>query len=399
MAISKYTLYKYVKVAGIWRYCKAAYHDNGKIKPDIVFVNVKQGLLEKHSEGRYYMSNSGGWIDAATDALDAQRKRKQRLALDEFKRLSAKGSTQSSPVLPDSPGRVTLAAVAEQYFANCEARGLDPETIRKYRAAVDPFVAHCGATYVDECRDNKQVLLNYMRWLRKQPVPKRKHSNPERTLANRVGDVRIFLKEFGITKLLKKNEEPKYHKKMVVAHPDDELDVLYGAADAEEIFLLDFFIGTMARDHEAYGKYGDPDLTGTTLTLYGKHHKTRTVEITQRLADAVRNRRKRSNSKALFVNRNGKPDKHLLRKLQNIAKKAGAKFHTELHKLRKTGASRRYIVGVPLPTLMLELGHESLAVTQDYLADVRKPGEAKRAVADADFVPKPKIVKTGTAGD
>ena len=51
MAISKYTLYKYVKVGGAWRYCKAAYHKNGKIKPDIVFVNVKQGLLEKHPEG------------------------------------------------------------------------------------------------------------------------------------------------------------------------------------------------------------------------------------------------------------------------------------------------------------------------------------------------------------
>ena len=34
-----------------------------------------------------------------------------------------------------------------------------------------------------------------------------------------------------------------------------------------------------------------------------------------------------------------------------------------------------------------------------YLADVRKLDEAKKAVADADFVPKPKIVKTGTDGD
>jgi integrase len=399
MAISKYTLYKYVKVEGTWRYCKAAYHDNGKIKPDVVFVNVKQAMLEKHAEGRYYMSHNGQWIDAGTDALEAQRKRKQRLALDEFKRLSGKASAQSSVVLPDSTGRITLSAAAEKYFANGEARGLDPETIRKYRAAVDPFVEHCGVNYVDECRDNKQVLLNYMGWLRKKPVPKRKHGNPERTLANKVGDARIFLKEFGITKLLKKNEEPKYHKKKVVAHPDDELDVLYGAADAEETFLLDFFIGSMARDHEAYGKYCDPDLTGTTLTLYGKHHKTRTVEISQRLADAIRERRKHSNSKRLFVNCNGKPDKHLLRTLQNIAKKAGAKFHTELHKLRKTGASRRYLAGVPLPTLMLELGHESLAVTQDYLADVRKPGEAKKAVADADFIPKPNVVKTGTDGD
>ena len=45
MANSKYTLYKYVKVDGTWRYCKAAYHETA-IKPDIVFVNVKQALLK-----------------------------------------------------------------------------------------------------------------------------------------------------------------------------------------------------------------------------------------------------------------------------------------------------------------------------------------------------------------
>jgi hypothetical protein len=187
MGISKYTLYKYVKIDDTWRYCKAAYHDNGKIKPDIVFVDVKQGLLEKHPEGRYYMSHNGGWIDAGNDALEAQRKRKQRLALDEFKRLSGKASAQSAVVLSDSAGRIALAAAAEKYFANCEARGLDPERIRKYRAAVDPFVQHCGVTYLDECPDNKQVLLNYMGWLRKQPVPERKHGNPSARSPTRSG--------------------------------------------------------------------------------------------------------------------------------------------------------------------------------------------------------------------
>jgi hypothetical protein len=48
---------------------------------------------------------------------------------------------------------------------------------------------------------------------------------------------------------------------------------------------------------------------------------------------------------------------------------------------------------------MLQLGHESLATTQHYLADVRKPGEAKEAVADADFIPTPQVVRTGTNGD
>jgi len=32
-------------------------------------------------------------------------------------------------------------------------------------------------------------------------------------------------------------------------------------------------------------------------------------------------------------------------------------------------------------------------------SDVRKPGEAKKAAADADFIPKPKVIKTGTDGD
>jgi hypothetical protein len=62
MGISRFTLYKYVRIDGTWRYCKAAYHDNGKIKADVVFANVKQGLLEEHPEGRYYMSHNGQWI-------------------------------------------------------------------------------------------------------------------------------------------------------------------------------------------------------------------------------------------------------------------------------------------------------------------------------------------------
>jgi len=39
-------------------------------------------------------------------------------------------------------------------------------------------------------------------------------------------------------------------KKKVVAHTEDELPLLYGHADAEERFLLDFLIGSMARDHQ-----------------------------------------------------------------------------------------------------------------------------------------------------
>ena len=76
----------------------------------------------------------------------------------------------------------------------------------------------------------------------------------------------------------------------------------------------------------------------------------------------------RSPDDLLFPNRKEKPNKHLVRTRQNLAKRAGAKFHTELHKLRKTGASRRYAANpAGLITLMHELRHESLKTTQDYI--------------------------------
>jgi hypothetical protein len=150
----------------------------------------------------------------------------------------------------------------------------------------------------------------------------------------------------------------------VSAHSQADIEQAnYGHANAEERFLLDFFIGRMVRDHEGYGsRYSD--LTSVTLTIRGKQQKTRTVEISPRLAGEINNRRKRSNSEYPFPNRKGKPNQHLLRDLWDLAKKSGAKFHTELHKLRKPGSQSALPQSVGLPTFMQELGHESIATTQ-----------------------------------
>jgi hypothetical protein len=62
-------------------------------------------------------------------------------------------------------------------------------------------------------------MIDFMGWLRKQPLPKRRNSNPERTHSNKVGYVAIFLKEFGVSRLLKKKEYPRYRKKKVAGPP------------------------------------------------------------------------------------------------------------------------------------------------------------------------------------
>lgn len=288
---------------------------------------------------------------------------------------------------PDKPGKTPVADAVKKYFDNLAAMGKDPKTIRTYRAAVDGFVASYKKPHIEDYE--RQDLIDYIGWLRKQPRKKRKHANPDRTYFNKVSHVAIFLKAGGVRPGLKASEYPRYHEKQVVAHTDEELALLYREADEDERFLLDFFIGTMVRDHEAQiAKYSD--LTGTTLTVHGKQHKTRTVEISKRLALAIRERgeaaRKNGGSELLFPNENGRPNTHLLDVLQELAGRAGAKFHTELHKLRKTGASRRYRAGELLITLMQELGHADLSTTQQYLSDV-KPEATKQAVAAADFIP------------
>jgi len=159
-----------------------------------------------------------------------------------------------------SESRITIESAVVTYFANLVAQGKDPKTIRTYRYAVDGFVASCSKKYIYEI--DKQDLFDYMAWLRKQPLPKRKHSNPNRTYNNKLSHTVIFLKAFGKERLLKKSEYPAYEEKTVSDHTDAELTTLYSHADENERFLLDFFLGSGVRDGEAtHAEFSD--LKGT----------------------------------------------------------------------------------------------------------------------------------------
>lgn len=297
--------------------------------------------------------------------------------------------------------KTTLASAVELYFGNLEARRADPKTIKTYRIAVNGFVASCKKLHVEDI--DKQDILDYMRWLGAQPMPKRKHGNPERTMFNKVGHVAIFLKAIGKPALLPTTQYPRYEEKMVTAHDDDELALLYAHANAEERFLLDYFLGSAVRDGDAaHAEFSD--LKGNILEIKRKphlnwkpkKHHCRKITIPQSLAGAIREREKRASSALIFPNREGKPNQHLLRDLQDLAERAGAKFHTELHKVRKTCATRWALAGVPLHMIQKMLGHKSLATTQAYLADVDlSSGEMNQKIENAAFSPKPKLAAAG----
>ena len=96
----------------------------------------------------------------------------------------------------------------------------------------------------------------------------------------------------------------------------------------------------------------------------GKQHKTRTVEISS-ATGAINERRKHTESEYLFANRNGKPNQHLLRDLQSSRHESLSEIPPRIAEAVQDWSSRRYHAGVPLPTVTQELGHESLAATED----------------------------------
>jgi hypothetical protein len=96
---------------------KAAFYSNGKIKPNVVIVGKDpkgKPVEQTHAEGKYVMNHKGAWLDAHTDALEAQRRRNTLLDLEELKRLRGPSSTPSPAVQPIFD-RLTMAAAAEKY--------------------------------------------------------------------------------------------------------------------------------------------------------------------------------------------------------------------------------------------------------------------------------------------
>jgi site-specific recombinase XerD len=117
----------------------------------------------------------------------------------------SEAESAEAPAAPASAtSNIPLAEALKTYLGDKQALGLDSDTTSTYRRDTTPFVTNCKADCVEKI--SRQNLIDYMKWQRSQPLPKRKHSNPERTYHNRLINVRSFLNAFGVTKLFRKGE-------------------------------------------------------------------------------------------------------------------------------------------------------------------------------------------------
>jgi hypothetical protein len=152
----KLSLYKSVKTDRGWRYCKAALHNNAKVKPNIVLVD---GVEERHMEGAYFTLSDNQWVALGDDALDAQRKLMAMNARREFQRLSQNPQKRDSSVRAVSNDRKFIRTEIERYLEGLVAAKRPAKSVRMNRNFLNAFADLAQKQYEDEYGRNDMIAF------------------------------------------------------------------------------------------------------------------------------------------------------------------------------------------------------------------------------------------------
>lgn len=229
-----------------------------------------------------------------------------------------------------------------------------------------------------------------------------------RTLHNRTLTVLSLLKANRIkTEFSLSNDLPEFEEEPAVPYEPAELQKLFASMKSEEAIRYKFFLGTACRDKEVtYASWQDIDFARgiyhirrkPDVGFTPKKHESRDVKMPTDLLEMLKKRKQHpKHPRWIFVNEEGRPDNHFLRKFKRIALRAGVNCgncvapwtsgrythtrrkievtcathpvcqHHYLHRLRKTCASNWEASGIPVRTIQSMLGHKSLETTQKYL--------------------------------
>jgi integrase/recombinase XerD len=316
--------------------------------------------------------------------------------------------------------RISLQSAVNSYLDL--KRSKRPKTVGKYTHALNRFIKAANIRFLDEI--DVDVLRKFKRAMEDQG-----YSN--KTIKDEVSIVTFLLKKNDVKARLPKDEIPVIEEEPATPYSDEELKKLFASIDkvstgttkkraSAEIVAgreysglgfgqaarFKFFLGTAARDKEVtYAAWSDIDFDNKTYHIRGKkdvgfmikNHEARVVPIPDSLVELLKARKKNApNERWVFVNEDGKPDNHFLRKLKVIALRGGLNCghckstvtkgryekkhevavtcktdpiceHWVLHRFRKTCATRWHTNNIPVRTIQHWLGHKNLETTQIYL--------------------------------
>lgn len=299
-------------------------------------------------------------------------------------------------VAPRNVDRISLATAVETYLE--QKSGKSQKTVYQYQRTLNEFheVVRGRVRYLDEITEN--VLRIYKKSMESEGYA-------GKTIDTRLNIVFFLLKKNGITARIPRDEMPVVEEEVAVPYTDTELTKLFAAMDEEEQIRYKFFLGSGCRDKEVtFAAWNDIDFEKKTYHVRRKEdvhftpksHESRTIPLPDSLIALLKGRHKQApHERWIFINEEGRPDNHFLRKLKRIAKHAGLNCgqcrtvitegryekrkkievsckdrpvceHFYLHRFRKTCATRWHEAGIPIRTIQNWLGHKSLETTMIY---------------------------------
>jgi integrase len=402
----KFSIYKYVKLAGKgWRYARAAYHPNGKIKPDVVLVKGadEKNVEEKHAEGSYFLNFNNTWISVRGDALEAQHQRKLKLNQIEYERLSGK----TAPLGPNLVqfGRKIIKDEVNAYLANLELAKRPHKTIQSKRGFLTSFLQIIGKTYVDEF--SRDDVLKFRNKLMTEYVAK--------SVDTQMMCVVTFFNQWLKTKLhMQKSDWLEYDQNDPEPYSDGEVIALEKHTTGKMNLLVRLFRSTGCRDMEIAHLTSDDVNPRTKEILIRRKEcndckdcisrgedgkgiwkpKTKAGTRSIPISDSLLKELLALPKGLLFPKENGKVDGHLLRKLQIAVKDSGVP-KVKLHRFRDTFITNKLRDKIDVRTVQRWAGHEDVNVTMGYAAWLDGQSKAARDAANREDT----RYKTGTDGD
>lgn len=355
----------------------------------------------RHSvNGKRVWTNLGNPLDKALIAL-----------ADEERRSTLRSLGKEAP--PVTSTRISVREAVEIYLDL--KKDERPGTVAQYENVLGQF-----ADYHFQISSISEITVDH---LRKFKDHLKREGYAPKTIDTRLNIVYFLLKKNGVEARIPRDEMPTVDEHPAKPYKPEELDRLFAAMDTEEFLRYQFFLGTACREREvAFASWEDIDWAEGTYHVCSKsdvdfspkNHEERHVPMPDDLIALLRARYAQPHGRWIFVNEDGKPEGHFLRKFKAIAKRAGLncgrcktmiagkeatcatrplceQFY--LHRFRKTCATR-WAKKLDVRTVQHLLGHKSLATTQIYLGvtggdELRaKINEAARAAA-----PKPYVVQ------
>jgi integrase len=377
MANAKYTLYKLVKLKSddgseFWRYKKAAFHFNNKIKPDVVLVNGKE---ERHPEGSYYLNHNNAWIAVGDDAQEAVRQR--GLKLNEAERERLDGTTTKPDEVESEVGSkqskmTRLDRAIAEYLGDIKLTK-KPKTLAAYTTALTYFSECCKKTHVSDI--TRRDMLQFHAFLRDE-----KGQSP-RSCWNKFSNVMSFLKAYDIRKIVKPADWPVYVEEEPEIYEPEELNAFFSVCTAQERLWFEFFLMTGMREQEVmHSMWRDVRFHAGTITVSAKQefgwtpkaYKGRTIPVPASLLEKLASIAPGDRNGLIFSTANGQPKLDFLDRCKEIAKRAGLNSDNYwLHKFRATFATMHLQAGVDLRTVQAWCGHVDLESTLRYLKPAR----------------------------